>query len=204
MPVKIEHRDKTINRAWNKHARHWKRCQACPLHCHRQSVCLLTGALPCDLLFIGIGPGRSEDTIGEPFVGPAGERLREWIGTAQEPLSFRWALTNLVACRPCDGPNEPNRDPTSREITRCRPRLLELIPMSKCNGLVFVGRLPEQEAPTRWQLPDITLRHPANVLRMSNAGQAAENDLAERKIKTLVHFLHTYDEKERKKTGCKK
>lgn len=40
-------------------------------------VCLVRGTVPCDLLFVGEAPGSSEDVIGRPFVGPAGQLLDE-------------------------------------------------------------------------------------------------------------------------------
>lgn len=50
----------------------WRDCQKCDLHHNRQQVVLARGCVPCDILFVGEAPGQSENSVGKPFVGPAG------------------------------------------------------------------------------------------------------------------------------------
>lgn len=40
---------------------------------HANKIVHARGTLPCDVAFVGEAPGVSEDTIGQPFVGPAGD-----------------------------------------------------------------------------------------------------------------------------------
>lgn len=57
------------------HVHRWKKgcgSRACDAAYKRAFV---RGDIPCEVLFIGIGPGESENAIGLPFVGPAGQLL---------------------------------------------------------------------------------------------------------------------------------
>lgn len=62
-----------------QHQAKWQNCQACPLHQNRTQVVTFRGDNPCDVLLVGEAPGRSEDALGEPFVGEAGYCLKEII-----------------------------------------------------------------------------------------------------------------------------
>ena len=44
-------------------------CQRCPLHTTRRSVVFGQGVENAEVLFVGEGPGQSEDEQGLPFVG---------------------------------------------------------------------------------------------------------------------------------------
>src|SRR4051812_28157858 len=96
---------------WLQHVQRWKDCQRCPLGQQRGRICLTRackagdqpgaygGRLPCDVLFIGEAPGSSEDALGLPFVGPAGDLLDQ-IKQRALPPETSCAFTNLVACYP--------------------------------------------------------------------------------------------------------
>lgn len=43
--------------------------------CEGARKCLARGSLPADVLFLGEAPGESENVLGRPFVGPAGQLL---------------------------------------------------------------------------------------------------------------------------------
>lgn len=68
--------------AIKKHLERWKNCTACELHKERTNVVLARGTVPCDVCFVGLAPGDSEDLFGVPFVGPAGESLDGIIESA--------------------------------------------------------------------------------------------------------------------------
>lgn len=76
------------------HVENWSDCRACELHLGRRNVVLARGALPCDVLFVGEAPGKSEDTVGAPFVGPAGQLLDTIVAGA---------LGSLGLCPLCRG-----------------------------------------------------------------------------------------------------
>ena len=102
-----------------------KKCQECPLAKIRTNAVPGEGSFSAKIVFLGEGPGKSEDEQGRPFVGAAGKFLTEMIesiGLKREDVF----ITNIVKCRP---PN--NRDPEENEVKTCTElylwRQLELI-----------------------------------------------------------------------------
>ena len=100
-------------------------CTRCALATGRTQVVFGVGDPGADLMFVGEGPGREEDLVGEPFVGRSGKLLdklmRQEIGLERTGCY----IANVVKCRP-----PGNRDPLPDEIAACRPYLqsqLELI-----------------------------------------------------------------------------
>jgi len=94
-----------------------RKCRKCRLHKERRKAVPGEGCRDAHIMFIGEGPGRSEDQQGRPFVGQAGELLEELlasVGLSREEVF----ITNVVKCRP---PN--NRAPRKDEIRACRPYL---------------------------------------------------------------------------------
>jgi DNA polymerase len=92
-------------------------CTACPLHQTRTTVVFGAGNADADLMFIGEGPGASEDKQGVPFVGRAGkllDTLLQEIGLERASVF----IANVVKCRP-----PGNRDPHPEEIESCHPFL---------------------------------------------------------------------------------
>lgn len=79
---------------YSLHVENWSDCRACELHLWRRNVVLARGALPCDVLFVGEAPGKSEDAVGAPFVGPAGQLLDAIVAGA---------LGSLGLCPLCRG-----------------------------------------------------------------------------------------------------
>lgn len=168
--------------AWTDHVERWRGCQACPLGRQRGEICLARGEVPCDILLIGEAPGSSEDALGQPFVGPAGERLdavaatalAEWQvpGTAGPGYnSVVLAYTNLVACFPRDAKAAGTNEPERGEILACRPRLDEFIRLARPRLIVCVGTLAEQYVDHAGGVPCCDIIHPAATFppRMTRA-----------------------------------
>jgi uracil-DNA glycosylase family 4 len=154
------------------HIETWKNCTACPLHETRQNVVLARGKLPCDILFIGEGPGPSEDVCAQPFIGPAGQLLDSLIERALgKDHTYRIAFTNLVACIPLDERGEKFDKPMDEDIRACRPRLEEFLDIAKPKLIFCVGRLASDYAYLGW-IPGGVYRadidHPSYLLRMSH------------------------------------
>lgn len=125
-----------------QHFQKWGKCTACPLHEGRHSVVLCRGTVPCDILFIGEAPGASEDSLGEPFVGPAGHLLNQMIDQSQIVSGgFSYALTNLVACIPLGEDGNKTAEPDRECVNACAPRLLEFIRLCRPRGIILVGKL---------------------------------------------------------------
>jgi uracil-DNA glycosylase len=88
-------------------------CTACVLCQGRTQTVFGEGDPDARLMFVGEGPGETEDRLGRPFVGRAGELLNKMIlamGLTREQVF----IANIVKCRP---PN--NRAPTPQEVVAC-------------------------------------------------------------------------------------
>lgn len=132
---------------------------------------MVSGTLPCDVIFVGEAPGFSEDTLGRPFVGPAGDLLKEIIQDAEdESQPVTKAYTNLVACVPID-PETGNKvtEPQADWIKACSERLDQIVEIANPKAIVMVGRLSVKWSP---QVIDrdfecsAAIIHPAALLRM--------------------------------------
>ena len=85
------------------------------------------------LVFIGEGPGATEDATGRPFVGQAGKLLDDIIaaiGLRREDVY----ITNVVKCRP-----PQNRKPLPDEIAACMPYLRRQLALLKPKVIVALG-----------------------------------------------------------------
>lgn len=182
---------------WAKHRVTWEHCQQCSLGPLAKKHCLGRGTLPCDVVFIGEAPGKSEDVIGEPFVGPAGQLLDKWIEFASRGQPFAYAITNLVACRPCDDVGEPNRKPLPLEVQACHKRVLSFLSMASPSLIVLVGRIAEGELKGAFHSIHCTaIPHPAYALR--NGG---ENSRVSQEVRQHLREEIRRAKKEGKKKG---
>jgi uracil-DNA glycosylase family 4 len=157
----------------------WLVCERCALHATRRSVVLGRGDTPADILFIGLGPGKTENLLGEPFVGESGRLLQGIINGALElamrdtghkiARTPRYFITNIVACRPCDTKYGPNRDPREEEIWACMPRLNETVRVVKPTLTILFGKVAQ-----RYYLKDIPcaygMEHPRYLLSKGGKG----------------------------------
>lgn len=170
---------KSARAVWN-HIKGWRGCTRCEIGRHAFYHVFFRGSVPAPLLFIGIGPGKTEDVVGKPFVGKAGKVLDALL--ADVGLGQRdYCLTNLVLCRPCDGPGQPNRDPTLEEMHNCSPRLTEFMELVNPRAFVLLG-----EIATVAVLPQVRdsgkpvcgLYHPSYIARNGGAKSKAFRDTA--------------------------
>lgn len=80
----------------------WKDCKQCELGVRRAESggdFVFGEGEPGGILFVGEGPGKTEEELGRPFVGESGRILR----TAINALSLkRVYITNVVCCRSCE------------------------------------------------------------------------------------------------------
>ncbi len=115
-------------------------CQRCALGQSRARVVFGHGAVPAPLLLLAERIGGTDEQVGRPFAGPAGELLRRILAAPQVEIPFHDVyITNLVVCRaPAD------RSPHVAEIRACRERLLQEIAVVSPRLLVVLGRLPLQ------------------------------------------------------------
>lgn len=105
------------------------------------------GSADAQIMFIGEGPGQTEDLTGRPFVGQAGKLLEK---TLMDSLGLRRDqvyITNIVKYRP---PN--NRDPLPNEIEACRDWLDRQIAIIQPKVIATLGRFSMAKF-----IPDVTI-----------------------------------------------
>ena len=109
-------------------------CTACRLHAGRLNAVPGEGDPMTEVVFVGEGPGVTEDRLGRPFVGRAGDllvRLLASIGWQRADVF----ITNVVKCRPPD-----NRDPEPDEVAACAPYLRRQLEALDPALIVTLGR----------------------------------------------------------------
>jgi uracil-DNA glycosylase len=94
-------------------------CTKCDLYKARTKAVPGEGPTHAEIMFIGEGPGASEDKQGRPFVGASGKFLDELLAQAGVTRADVW-ITNVVKCRP-----PGNRDPEMIEIETCTSNYLD-------------------------------------------------------------------------------
>lgn len=134
------------------------------------------------VLVVGEAPGQNEDEQGRPFVGKAGQFLRQALGEIGISLDRDAWTTNALICRP-----PKNKTPDPKQISYCRPNLLNairtyeprvIVTLGKC-ALVSVlegywkGDVGSMEKWVGWRIPlerhwICPTFHPAYLLRMKN------------------------------------
>lgn len=156
-------------------------CKKCPLHKTKTNYVPGEGTISPEIMFIGEGPGETEDKFGRPFIGKAGQLLEKIIdkmGYSRETVF----IGNIVKCRP---PN--NRDPQKDEVEACLPFLKDQIKILDpkvivCLGKVALNNLLNTNYPiskVRGQLfkfmdiPVIPTYHPAFILHKKDRDEVS-------------------------------
>jgi uracil-DNA glycosylase len=101
------------------------------------------GAVPAQVMFVGIAPGRlGGDRTGIPFTGDrSGRLLRRMIERSGLERVF---ITNLVRCNPRDSAGR-NRDPDADEIAQCREHLRAEFAIARPRIVACLGRIAWRE-----------------------------------------------------------
>lgn len=125
----------------------WESCEKCELGVRRKAVggqFVFGEGRRRGIMFIGEGPGVTEEAEGVPFVGRSGQLLRTVIGKLG---LVDYYISNVVSCRSCadaydsegnlivrrsrsTGVEEAllkDQPPTPKQAEACRPRLQEEI-----------------------------------------------------------------------------
>lgn len=158
----------------------------CLKHVHPgKKIVLGVGSLDAKIFFCGEAPGAEEETVGEPFVGPAGQLLTRMIqamGVQREQVY----IGNIMNWRP-DIPTEHggaqigNRPPTAQELNYClpylraqinivQPELIVALGATAAGGLLGQGTFKTLgEIKGRWHefagKPVMVTYHPSYILR---------------------------------------
>jgi DNA polymerase len=161
---------------------------------------------PCaQLLCVGEGPGETEDRLGRPFVGRAGELLEKMllaIGLAREDVY----IANTVKCRPTldAGHRLANRAPTPDEMKNCRPYLDAQIEILRPRVILALGApaaksfMGERFSITKQRgqwfdgplgIPIVATFHPAYILRQTGGAMTEVKRLVYADLKAVRERL---------------
>jgi uracil-DNA glycosylase len=158
-------------------------CRKCEIGNVRQNSVYGEGDPCAALMIVGEGPGETEDKLGRPFVGRAGELLENMLGAIGFSREDAF-ICNTVKCRPTAFENGRlrNRPPDPQEMRNCRPYLDEQIDLIRPRVILALGApaarsfLGAQFSITRQRgqwfegpagIPLIATFHPAYLLRMT-------------------------------------
>jgi uracil-DNA glycosylase family 4 len=166
-------------------------CTRCKLSQGRTKAVPGEGHPDTEVVFVGEGPGQTEDAQGRPFVGRAGEllvRMLASIGWRRQEVF----ITNIVKCRP-----PGNRDPEPDEIAACAPYLQRQLEILDPAVVVTLGRFSmghfrpgeritqihgtQAPAPAATGARDAlayALFHPAAALRSTDVERQSYDDIA--------------------------
>ena len=166
-------------------------CRKCRLAETRTRAVPGEGHPDTEVMFVGEGPGQTEDQQGRPFVGRAGDLLVKLLST----LGWRREevfITNVVKCRP-----PGNRDPEPDEIAACAPYLRRQLEVLDPAVVVTLGRFsmahfrpgeritqihgthaPAPEATGARDALAYALFHPAAALRSTEVERQSYEDVA--------------------------
>ena len=171
-----------------------KSCSACRLRAGCIQVVPGTGCMEnVPLLVIGEGPGQDEDEQGVPFVGQAGQVLREVLRATKVLNRTNTLITNVLGCRPAKN-KFPNDDCPKicvskwlwKEIDLAAPQRMLLLggtPLKYVAGMDGITAKRGQWFTIKGVRTMPTF-HPSYVLRtdrdgMTNVRDAFERDVAE-------------------------
>jgi len=159
-------------------------CSRCILRQGCRQVVFGEGDPESPLMFVGEGPGQTEDQLGRPFVGKAGELLNKILEAAGLPRQSVY-ITNIIKCRP-----PGNRTPGPDEVETCLPWLREQYKIIRPKYMVLLGlaatrgildkKIKMNECRGKWyQRGDLMIMptyHPAAILRNPSLKKPAWED----------------------------
>ena len=193
---------------WDLFDKQVAECRLCPLYQHILHKVPGQGDRQSPLMFIGEGPGQTEDEEGLAFVGAAGQLLTKMLEAIRLPRD-RVYICNIVKCRP-----PHNRVPTPEEAEACRIHLRMQTWLVRPKVIVLLGSTaarnvldPEiritrergkwTERKGVWMMPTY---HPSALLRDPDKKKEAWEDMKSLRNKLielgLYQDLYSGEEKE--------
>lgn len=150
-----------------------KTCPGCILKDHSRKQVIGKGSIPAKILFLGDGPNKTEDLLGESLIGPPGDLLEQMIQDSCIMINRQipsYYITNIVLCRPwiwdtSDPDYSHNREPSKQEVLACMANIIEITKVIKPKLVVFLSRIVEAyyhkefSVYTRITHPSIHLRY---------------------------------------------
>jgi len=164
-------------------------CTRCDLYKTGTQVVWGEGDPTAPVMLIGQGPGETEDEVGRPFVGPAGEMLTTALAEAGIERERLW-ITNTIKhwATSVERGRRVNRAPRVGEVNACRVWLDGELAIVQPRILVCVGapaaqavidkkfRITDERG--QWRAgpngePALATFHPSYLLRLRSADRDA-------------------------------
>jgi uracil-DNA glycosylase len=164
-------------------------CDRCEFAAHATQMVWGEGASGAALMLVGEQPGDREDLEGRPFVGPAGQLLREAIASLAWPqaqlyftnavkhFKFEWRGKRRIHKTAAQREALACADWLEAEIAQVGPRAIVALGATAARSLL--GRsVPIHEHAGQWLQrtdgrPVLVLQHPAAVLRAAASASAS-------------------------------
>jgi DNA polymerase len=176
-------------------------CRKCEIGTTRRNSVYGEGDPCAKLMVVGEGPGETEDKLGRPFVGRAGELLDKMLLAIGLPRGEVY-ICNTVKCRPTIdvGHRLANRAPTPDEMRNCRPYLEEQIAIVRPRIILALGApasksfMGERFSITKQRgqwfegpngTPVIATFHPAYILRQTGGAMTEVKKLVFADLKQI-------------------
>lgn len=151
-------------------------CRACGLHATAKNPVPGEGNANAKLVCVGEAPGQTEDELGRPFVGAAGQLLTKILAAIDLPREEVF-ICNVLKHRP-----PGNRNPAPDEIVACRPFLMRQLDLLRPRVILALGTFAAQtlletnlaigklrgQVHRFYGIPLIVTYHPAALLRNPN------------------------------------
>lgn len=170
-----------------------ERFEGCPLKAGANKTVVFDGVQAAPVMVIGEGAGGTEDRVGVPFVGKAGQLLDKMLAAIDLDRKTNTFITNVTYWRP-----PGNRNPEADELAVCRPfvdRMIELnapkliiaaggvaaktLLGTKTGIMKLRGQWVNYTTPGGYSCPIMPTFHPAYLLRRSQDKSRAWRDLLE-------------------------
>lgn len=154
-------------------ARHVAACRGCTLHQSAKNPVPGEGNPQAGFVCVGEAPGQTEDELGRPFVGRAGDLLTKILEAIQLKREDVF-ICNVLKHRP-----PGNRNPAPDEIKACSPYLMRQLELLQPKVILALGTFASQTLLQTTQpigklrglvhrfhgVPLIVTYHPAALLR---------------------------------------
>ncbi|HET9845726.1 MAG TPA: UdgX family uracil-DNA binding protein [Nitrospira sp.] len=120
-------------------------CAGCDLHMDATQTVFGRGPSDARIMLVGEQPGDYEDTVGEPFVGPAGEVLNQALEQAALDRSQLYVTNAVKHFRfVLEGRRRRHQAPRPSHIVACRPWLEAELNAVRPEIVVCLGRTAAQ------------------------------------------------------------
>ena len=162
-------------------------CRRCPLCETRTHVVFGQGVPNAEVLFVGEGPGASEDEQGLPFVGRSGQLLDHYLEAVDLSRDKNVFIANIVKCRP-----PQNRDPLPEEA---QPKIVVCLGRVAAQQLIDPGYSVTHDHGKFVEKGGtlfMATYHPAALLRYPANKPAVFGDFVALRAKIRERCTHTY------------